>query len=137
MGLLNLLKGVVYAPALVADNAVTQYHKMKRNQPEYSPKEIAGILWSWRYMNAFLTTEKTKRFLSYMETEFPIETMMDFCLSSLDIEIRVSPSDITVKSYNRAAHYIGKELIKNNVPFESGDIDLFTHKWNCFLSPLR
>lgn len=135
MGLFKWLKNKTYSPALVADNAVTQYHKAKFANMGESPKEIAQVMWELRYLNARLDNESQRRFLNYVETDFPIETVIDFCLGSFDIEFLFGPSDL--ETYDYAANYIGKELAKNGVPCTIADIHAFVDKWNRLIRPLR
>lgn len=149
------IKNRIYAPALVADNAITQYHKAKDKNLSDSPKEIAAFLWDWRYANAVLNHQKRERLERYIESDFPIETMVDFCFGTLDIEILVSP--VRADAFNHAAEYIVKELVKGNIPcrtyqfatddtddafdadgiFKPDDMASFIEKWFRLVSPLR
>ena len=92
-------------------------------------------MWTWRYANATLDAEGERRFLHYVESELPITTVMDFCLSSFDIEFLFSPRELD--SYQEAADYIGKELQKNGVPCFKDDISSFIKKWGMLIYPLR
>ena len=135
MGLLKWFKRKTYPPALVADNAAKQYHKAKFGNLGESPEEIAQIMWTWRYLNATLDVESNRRYEHYLETDFPIETVVDFCLSSFDIEFYFGPPELD--TYDYAADYIGKDLAKNGVPCTRRDIDQFKAKWNLLIRPLR
>ena len=135
MGIFKWLKSKTYAPAAVADNAVKQYQKAKYGNLGESPNEIAGIMWQWRYLNATLESEGQRRLHHYIESEFPIETVMDFCLGSFDIEFLFGPPDLD--TYDYAADHIRKELAKNNVPCTKSDVYSFINKWNRLIAPLR
>lgn len=146
------IKSKIYGPALVADNAITQYRKAESKKLGDSPQEIAAFLWDWRYANAMLNDQKRERLEHYIESDFPIETMVDFCLGTLDIEILVSPVKHDV--FNHVAEYIVKELVKGNIPcrtyqfatddafdvdgiFKPDDMASFIEKWFRLVSPLR
>lgn len=121
MGLFNFLKSKTYAPAMIADNAIKKYHtygKLVEN-----PTEIAQRLWDIRYYKARLDTKMEIRLSHYVQTEFPIETILDFCLGNLDIEFLVGPPELD--TYENASNYIGKELAKNGVPWTEDDYPAF------------
>jgi hypothetical protein len=135
MGLFKWFKNKTYPPALVADNAVKQYQKAKYRNLGDTPAEIAQVMWGWRYLNAKLDAKSQWRFQHYLETDFPIETIMDFCLGSFDIEFLFGPPDLD--TYDYAANHIGKELAKNGVPCTTRDIHSFIDKWNRLIHHLR
>ena len=119
----------------MADNAVKQYQKAKYRNLGDTPGEIAQVMWGWRYLNATLDAKSQRRFQHYLVTDFPIETIMDFCLGSFDIEFLFGPPDLD--TYDYAANQIGKELAKNGVPCTIDDIQSFIYKWNRLIRPLR
>lgn len=135
MGLFSWVKNKSYPPALIADNAQKQYKKGVCNKLGDSPAEIAELMWTWRYMNATLDAEGERRLSHYSESEFPIITVMDFCLGSFDIEFLFSPRELN--SYSESANYIDKELQKNGVPCFRDDISSFIEKWDKLIYPLR
>ncbi len=136
MGILRWLWKKTYPPAMVADNAIKQYQKAKYRNMGNSPKEIAVLLWQRRYiLNRPLDSKSEPRLHHYIQSGFPIETVLDFCLSSLDIEFLFGPPDLD--TYEYAADYIGKELARNNIPCTTSDVSSFIDKWNRLISPLR
>ena len=135
MGLLRWLRSKTYLPAIVGSNAVTQYHKAQRLGLGDSEPEIAGVLWSWRLSSISAMNRENKWRLShYLEAKFPIETITDFCLSSLDIEACIDPKDV---AFERAANAIGRELDEGGVPYHVGKVWWFEAKWDQVIRPLR
>lgn len=135
MRLFKWFRNKTYPPALIADNAIKQYQKAKFNNLGDTPKEIAEIMWSWRYINATLNAKSQQHLLQYLDAGFPIDTVMDFCLSSFDIEFYYGPHDL--ETYDYAAKSIGQELSQNGVPSTAKDIDFFVDKWDRYIQPLR
>jgi len=135
VGIFKWLKNKTYAPAAVADNAVKQYQKAKYRNLGDTPKETAEFMWRLRYLHATLDSESQKKLYDYIESEFPIDTVVDFCLGTFDIEFHFGPSDLD--TYDYAADHIGKELAKNNIPCTKSDICSFINKWNKLIAPLR
>jgi hypothetical protein len=135
MRLFRWIKNKTYPPALIADNAAKQYRKAIYKNLGESPEEIAELMWNWRYLNAALDTENKWRLSHYVESDFPITTIIDFCLGSFDIEFKYGPNEL--EFYDYAANYIGRELQKNGVPCTMKDVESFINKWNRFIGPLR
>jgi len=92
-------------------------------------------MWNWRYLNATLDAEGERRLNHYLESEFPIESMMDFCLGSFDIEFLFSPKELN--TYMEAANYMGEKLLSSGVPSTRNDIASFIGKWNRLIAPQR
>jgi hypothetical protein len=135
MGLFKLFLRMTYPPAQVAANACKQYHKAKYYTFADSPEEIPYALWTVRYSRIRLDAEGKRRMMQYAMSEFPIQTMIDFYLSSFDIEFLSAPEEI--KTYGYCADYIGKALVANGVPSTRDDTSQFIEKWIQLIRPLR
>lgn len=135
MGLFKFFKNKTYPPALIATNAIKQYHKAKYGNIGETPSEIAQAMWYWRYLNATLDAKSRWRFQHYVQSDFPIESVIDFCLGSFDIEFLFGPPELN--TYDYAANYIGKELAQNGVPCTVNEYHAFIDKWDRLIRPLR
>lgn len=135
MGILRWLRNKTYMPGMIGSNAVTQYHKARRSRLADSDQEIADFLWFWRYLNARAMNRENRRRLShYVESKFAIETMMDFCLSNMDIEMLIDPTN---DLFGWAAWHILQELNQGKVPALEDEINSFTVRWFAGIKPLR
>ena len=135
MGLFKRFKHVADPPSLVASIAVKQYHNAKYPNMEEIGNEIPQALWLWRYANANLDAKSFERLTHYLDSDFDIITMMDFCLSTIDIEYLIGPPD--TKTYYEDAEYITSELNKNGVPSFSNGVFSFVERWNEKILPFR
>ena len=135
MGLFKYFKNKTYPPSMIADNAIKQFYKAKYGNMGDNPGEIAQAMWLWRYASATLDAKSRRRFQHYVQTDFPIESVLDFCLGSFDIEFLFGPPELD--TYDYAANYIGKELAKNGVPSTVNDYQAFINNWNRLIRPLR
>lgn len=135
MGLVKWFKVNTYAPAKVAENAVKQYRKASYARIGQTSEEIAHFMWEWRYANARIDLKSQQRLQLYLESRFPIQNVIDFCLSSFDIEFLFGPPDL--EHYDYAANYIGQELFQNNIPCDLYDVVFFVDKLNKYIYPIR
>ena len=136
MGLLKWLqkRGVA---GLIPRNAHKQYEKWRRANPSLSEAEIAQSIFSLRYIigNPILNQEETHRLICYLETNFECESLMGFCLASLDIEGHIDPSDS--KIFYDTIKVIEEELERLGFPVPLDDISDFIDKWKQHILPLR
>ena len=77
----------------IAKNAITQMKKWKNHEPSLSEAEIATNIFNLRYKKGFYSKNEKRKVEEYSVKEFQFESLMDFCLASLDIEGNISPKD--------------------------------------------
>lgn len=115
---------------MIPRNAYEQHQKWQRKDPTLSEAEIAQGIFTLRYIigNPILNREEISRLGSYMEGDFECESLMDFCLVSLDIEGRIDPSD--GKVFFDTAETIIEELERLGFRVTNDKISHFEGKWN-------
>ena len=112
--------------SIVVKNAAKQYNKLKKKRYDLKEGEIASTLYNIRYAKAKLSRKSEMRWMKYMETEFEIKNMVDFCLSSIDIEFLVDPRN---ELHNMVGSKVVDGLEKKGVPVKIGDVKDFQNRW--------
>ena len=134
MGLFKWLqkRGVA---GMIPRNAYEQYQKWQRKDSTLSEAEIAQGIFSLRYIigNPILNREETLRLGSYMKGDFECESLMEFCLVSLDIEGHIDPSD--GKVFLDTAEIIIEELERLGFRVTNDKTSRFADKWNEHIYP--
>jgi len=122
---------------MIPRNAYEQYQKWLRKDSTLSEAEIAEGIFSLRYImgNPILNQDETRRLGSYMESDFKCESLMDFCLASLDIEGHIDPLD--GKAFFDTAKTIIEELERLGFRVTNDKISHFVGKWNEHIYPYR
>lgn len=122
---------------MIPKNAFEQYQKWEKRDPNLSEAAIAQNIFALRYLlsNPKFDRKEAKRFRGYMEGEFECQTLMDFCLASLDIEGQIDPNDDM--AFVDVSEIIKSELEK--MGFKSGDDDIrnFVGRWAKKVTPYR
>ena len=115
---------------MIAQNAYTQYHKWKKMDPSSSESDIAGNIFLARYViaNSIISKEGRGKLTIYIERDFELKTLMDFCLVSLDVEGEINPSDMAW--FFEVADLIKTELARLGFKSEDEDIVSFCRRWN-------
>ena len=111
---------------LVVKNAAKQYDNVQKMDESIREEEIASIIWHYRYGIAKLSDNSKIRWIKYMDAEFKIDNMVDFCLSSLDIEFLVDPMN---ELYDSVGSKIVEGLQREGIPSKIGDVQDFEDKW--------
>ena len=70
-----------------------------------------------------------------MESAFECESLMDFCLVSLDVEGHIDPSD--GKVFFEIAEIIIEELERLGFRVADGNVSNFVSTWNDHIYPYR
>lgn len=111
---------------MVVKNAVKQYKNIKEDDESIVGDEIASNIWYLRYMGAKLSNKSEIRWRKYVEEEFEIKNMVDFCLSSIDIEFLVDPRN---ELHDLVGSKVVEGLEKNGVPSKIEDVREFQDRW--------
>jgi hypothetical protein len=122
---------------MIPKNASEQYYKWKKKDPSLSEAEIAQSIFALRYLLSDPHFDRTeaKRFGGYTGGGFECQTLMDFCLASLDIEGQIDPHDATV--FYEVSSIIHSELEKMGVKPGDDDISGFVGRWARDVAPYR
>ncbi len=115
---------------MIPRNAYQQYQKWRRKDSTLSEAEIARGIFSLRYImgKPILNREEIAKLSSYMESNFECESLMDFCLVSLDIEGHIDPLD--GKAFLNTTRIIIDELKRLGFTVRSNQVSDFVTKWN-------
>jgi len=122
---------------MIPKNASEQYYKWKKKDPSLSEAEIAQNIFSLRYLvsDPHFDRKEAKRFRGYMGGGFECQTLMDFCLASLDIEGQIDPCDTTV--FYDVSSIIQSELERMGFKPGADDIRDFVGRWAHDVAPYR
>jgi len=122
---------------MIPQNAFEQYQKWKKKDSSLSEAEIAQNIFTLRYLlsDPQFDRKEAKRFHGYMEGEFACQTLMDFCLASLDIEGQIDPNDDM--AFVDVSEIIKSELEKMGFKPGSKDIKNFVGQWAKKVAPNR
>jgi len=96
MGFLRNIKKAIHKRGVIgaiAKNAINQFNKWKIKDPKLSEAEIAFNIFILRYSLGVFTKKEKEKILKYLESEFNVDTLIGFCLVSLDIEGNINPMD--------------------------------------------
>lgn len=112
----------------IAKNAISQFKKWKAKQPNLTEAEISQNIFDFRYSNGnFSKTERIK-INKYYESDFKCQSLLDFCLISLDVEGNINPLDNKV--FNETAKYLEIILDDYGYPKEDETTGTFLDKLN-------
>jgi len=119
-------RGVVGA---IPKNAVEQYHKWHRKDPNLDEGEIAEGIFTLRYKAPIppLNREERRRFLGYEKGGFKFECLVDFCLASLDVEADMAPEG--GDKFKETCEVILEELGKLGFQADAEQVDSFILKY--------
>jgi hypothetical protein len=115
---------------MIPKNAYEQYQKWQRKDATLSESEISQGIFSLRYImgNPILNRKEVYRLGSYIESDFECESLIDFCLVSLDVEGHIDPSD--GKAFYNTAEIIIEELKRLGFEVVNDKVSPFVDKWN-------
>lgn len=122
----------------IARNAMEQLSKWKQRFPKMTEAECARRIFELRYFNSeavFSASERAK-VEHYMIAKFEINSIMDFCLISLDIEGGIDPSDPgSYMEIGKILHYYVIEL--GYKILDGRTLSSFSNRWLQLIGPLR
>lgn len=129
MGILNWLQKRGLA-GMIPRNAYDQYCKWTRKDSSLTEGQIAQGIFILRYITGNPILDKTgkDRLSRYMSSDFECMTLMDFCLTSLDIEGEIDPSD--GNSFINTSKVISEELARLGFKVGSDHISSFVNRWH-------
>ncbi|MBT4714689.1 MAG: hypothetical protein HOB84_07950 [Candidatus Marinimicrobia bacterium] len=129
MGIFNWLQKRGLA-GMIPRNAYEQYNKWRRKDSSFTESHIAQGIFNLRYIigNPTLNQEGHTRLNGYMASDFECTTLMDFCLSSLDIEGEIDPSD--GNAFFNTAKIINEELDRLGFIVGKDHINSFVNRWD-------
>lgn len=129
MGIFNWLQKRGLA-GMIPRNAYDQYCKWKRKDSSLSEGQIAQGIFYLRYItgNPILNKAGDDRLSRYMASDFECTTLMDFCLTSLDIEGEIDPSD--GNAFFNTSKIITEELDRLGFRVGNDHISSFVNRWN-------
>ena len=121
---------------MIPKNAFVQYQKWQKKGSSLSEAEIAQNIFTLRYLfsDPQFDRKEAKRFRGYTEGEFECQTLMDFCLASLDIEGQIDPNDDM--AFVDVSEIIQNELEKMGFKVDD-DIRNFVGQWAKEVAPYR
>lgn len=136
MGIFNWLQKRGLA-GMIPRNAYEQYNKWRREDSSLSEDQIAQGIFTLRYImgNPILNQAGKARLNSYMASNFECTTLVDFCLTSLDIEGEIDPSD--GNAFFNTAKIINEELDRLGFKVGNDHINSFVNRWNQQVRRLR
>lgn len=136
MGIFNWLQKRGLA-GMIPRNAFEQYNRWKRKDSSFSESYIAQGIFNLRYIagNPILNQEGHTRLNGYMASDFKCTTLMDFCLTSLDIEGEIDPSD--GNAFFNTAKIITEELERLGFKVDKDHISSFVNRWDQQVRTLR
>jgi hypothetical protein len=136
MGIFNWLQKRGLA-GMIPRNAYEQYNKWRRKDSSLSEGQIAQGIFTLRYImgNPILNQEGKTRLTGYIASDFECATLMDVCLTSLDIEGEIDPSD--GNAFLNTAKIITEELDRLGFKVGNGHINSFVNRWNQHVRTLR
>jgi hypothetical protein len=122
---------------MIPRNAYEQYNKWRREDSSLSEDQIAQGIFTLRYImgNPILNQAGKARLNSYMASNFECTTLVDFCLTSLDIEGEIDPSD--GNAFFNTAKIINEELDRLGFKVGNDHINSFVNRWNQQVRRLR
>ena len=133
MGIVRAFRRITDSRISAVDKCVSQYHDACRLG--VCIPSIPRSLFVARYMCVRLDDEAVARLEHYYDMHFNIETMIDFVLAVLDVELFMEPS--SNKGYFQSAQAVADEMSKQSVPIRDTDIDKFMDKWFNSIGALR
>lgn len=129
MGIFNWLQKRGLA-GMIPKNAFEQYNKWRHKDSSLSESQIAQGIFYLRYVrgNPILSQAGRARLNGYMASDFECTTLMDFCLTSLDIEGEIDPSD--GNAFINTAKIINEELERFGFKVSKDHVNSFVNRWN-------
>jgi len=135
MSLFGFIKGLCCSTQKsAADNAVKQYKKAMSHG--VSQKDVFGMLFATRYSRAYLDEEDKQRFSQYIDSDFSFETIADFCMATLDIELNINKRENFAK-YSNAILKMPAMINSQGVQCSPYEFKRFGEKWEKKIAPYR